>query len=232
MLTTLAVYGITKADGAFFCGDYTLNSEEENNGQSSYGLATLKNLFTPIVGDKMTFVQGNHDPADTVGLSKSGNNDPVSKKYGVYVIHEDEYLQYNWDHSLGVAEKTAANLKKYLDEKANSGWNKPIFILSHVGLHWGNRTIAEGSAIHGGLLVDVLNEAGKKGLNVIFLYGHDHSSGYADFLGGGAIYFKKGDKMEVCTGFVLHELHSGATLNEITGAYDKTEKKRNNYNCR
>jgi len=200
VLGTLEIHGITKADGAFFCGDYTLNSVDDNQDQSTYGLGTLKRLFQPIVGNNMTFVQGNHDPKDTVGLSKSGNNDPASNKYGVYVIHEDEYLQYNWDYSKAIVEKTAANLKKYLDEKVKIGWNKPIFVLSHVGLHWGNRTIKEGSAIHGELLVDVLNEAGEKGLNIIFLYGHDHSGGYADYLGGSAIYFKKGDQIEVCTG--------------------------------
>ena len=32
-------------------------------------------------------------------------------------------------------------------------------------------------------------------------------------------------KLDEITDFVLHELHSGATLNEITGAYDKTPKK-------
>lgn len=32
-------------------------------------------------------------------------------------------------------------------------------------------------------------------------------------------------KIDEITEFVLHELHSGATLNEITGAYDKTSKK-------
>ena len=187
-------------DGAFFCGDYTLNPDYDNQGQSSAGLAVLKKLFTPLVGNKMTFVQGNHDPANTIGLSKSGNNDPGSGDYGVYVIHEDQYLQYNWDYSLAAAQETAAGLKQYLDEKADAGWTKPIFVLSHVGLHWGNRTIKEGSAIHGGLLVDVLNEAGNRGLNVIFLYGHDHSGGIADFMGGAAIYLKKGDQMEVCTG--------------------------------
>lgn len=200
VLNTLAIHGITKADRAFFCGDYTLNSVDENQGQSAYGISTLKRLFTPIVGKNMTFVQGNHDPEDTVGLSKAGNNDPASMKYGAYVIHEDQYLQYNWDHSRPIVEKTATDLEKYLDEKVRVGWDKPIFILSHVGLHWGNRTIKEGSAIHGELLVDVLNEAGKKGLNIIFLYGHDHSGGIADFMGGSAIYLKKGDTMEVCTG--------------------------------
>lgn len=211
VLNTLAFHGITKANGAFFCGDYTLNSVDENNGQSSYGLSTLKRLFTPIVGNNMTFVQGNHDPEDTTGLSKAGNNDPVSMKYGVYVIHEDQYLQYNWDHSGDVAKQTAADLKKYLDEKVRVGWNKPVFILSHVGLHWGNRTIKEGSAIHGEMLVDVLNEAGEKGLNIIFLYGHDHSGGIADFMGGAAIYLKKGDTMEVCTG--EKKAHHTRTIN-------------------
>ena len=32
-------------------------------------------------------------------------------------------------------------------------------------------------------------------------------------------------KLDEITDFVLHELHSGATLNEITGAYDMTRKK-------
>ena len=32
-------------------------------------------------------------------------------------------------------------------------------------------------------------------------------------------------KIDEITEFVLHQLHSGATLNEITGAYDKTPKK-------
>ena len=32
-------------------------------------------------------------------------------------------------------------------------------------------------------------------------------------------------KLDEITDFVLHHLHSGATLNEITGAYDKTPKK-------
>ncbi len=211
VLNTLAIHGITKADGAFFCGDYTLNSVDENQGQSSYGLGTLKRLFTPIVGNNMTFVQGNHDPEDTEGLSKAGNNDPASRKYGAYVIHEDQYLQYNWVNSDKVVEQTAADLKKYLDEKVRVGWNKPIFILSHVGLHWGNRTIKEGSAIYGEKLVDVLNEGGQKGLNIIFLYGHDHSGGIADFMGGAAIYLKKGDAMEVCTG--QKKEHHSRTIN-------------------
>ena len=32
-------------------------------------------------------------------------------------------------------------------------------------------------------------------------------------------------KLDEITDFVLYQLHSGATINEITGAYDKTPKK-------
>ena len=200
LINTLAAYGITKAERAFFCGDYTMNSVDENQNQSTVGLWTLKRVFAPIVSNRMTFVQGNHDPADTDGLSPGGNNDPASLAYGVYVIHEDQYLQYNWDYSLDITKKTAANLQEYLDAKVQAGWNKPIFVLSHVGLHWGNRTIKEGSGIYAKYLVDVLNEAAQKGLNIIYLFGHDHSGGYTDYLGAGSIYFKKGDQLEICTG--------------------------------
>ena len=198
VISTLKANGFTKVDGAFFCGDYTPEKWESN--QSQYGIQKLKDTFADLAGDKMWFVQGNHDIDTTTGLSKSGDNDPISREYGLYIIHEDEYPQYNWDNSRELVEETAANLEKYLNAKVKAGWKKPIFVLSHVGLHWGNRTVKEGSAIYGKYLVDVLNEAGKKGLNIIFLYGHDHSEGFADFLGGGAIYFKKGDQIEVCTG--------------------------------
>lgn len=209
LIDTLNVYGISKVDGAFFCGDYTL--EDTDSNLSQYGIAKLKETFQDFTGGNMLFVQGNHDIDITTGLSKSGNNDPKSRAYGVYIIHEDQYPQYNWDNSEELVEKTAADLKKYLDEKAKAGWKKPIFVLSHVCLHWGNRTIKEGSAIYGKYLVDVLNEAGAKGLNVIFMYGHDHSGGYADYLGGGAIYFKKGDRIEVCTG--EKKGHESRTIN-------------------
>jgi len=43
----------------------------------------------------------------------------------------------------------------------------------------------------------VLNEAGAAGLNIIFLYGHNHSSGYDNYIGGGSVYLKKGDTMLV-----------------------------------
>lgn len=195
ILSVLEIYGLTKADGAFFVGDYTAEKRETNT--SSEGIRVLKDLFRPIVGNNMIFTQGNHDHVDTVGLAKDGNNDPASGKYGVFVINENQRMEYNDDSSYDDTLEAANALKAYLDDKAAKGFTKPIFVLNHIGLHWGNRTISQGVAIHAELLVKVLNEAGAKGLNIIYLYGHNHSSGYDDAMGGGAVYFKKGDQIEV-----------------------------------
>ncbi len=198
ILSVLEIHGLTKADGAFFVGDYTLNSRESNT--SSEGIVALKELFTPIVGDNMIFTQGNHDHVDTVGLASDGNNDPASGKYGVFVINEDQRMDFNDEDSYDKTKEAADALKVYLDDKIAEGWTKPIFVLNHIGLHWGNRTIKEGTAIWGNLLVDVLNAAGARGLNIIYLYGHNHSGGIDDSMGGAAVYLKKGDEMVVAQG--------------------------------
>lgn len=195
IFTVLEIHGLTKADGAFFVGDYTAESRESNT--SAKGIEVLKELYRPIVGDNMLFTQGNHDPAGTPGLAKDGSHDPASGKYGVFVINENQRMEYNDDSSYDDTKAAADALKVYLDDKAAKGFTKPIFVLNHIGLHWGNRTVSQGVAIHAELLVKVLNEAGAKGLNIIYLYGHNHSGGYDDAMGGCAVYFKKGDQIEV-----------------------------------
>lgn len=207
----LSIHGLTRADGAFFVGDYTAEKRESNI--SAKGIEVLKKLYQPIVGDNMIFTQGNHDPADTVGLAKDGNNDPASGKYGVFVINEDQRMEYNDDSCYEDTLEAANALKAYLDDKVEKSWKKPIFVLNHIGLHWGNRTIKQGAAFHGYLLMDVLNEAGAKGLNIIYLYGHNHSGGYDDWLGGGSVYFKKGDQIPVAMGSKKKEDAKLYTLN-------------------
>ena len=196
LLDILSLHGLTQADGAFMVGDYTPNSRESNT--SSAGIAALKEVFLPVVGENILFTQGNHDHVDTVGLAKDGNNDPASGKYGVFVINENQRMEFNYPYTYETTKQAADDLKAYLDDKAAKGFKKPIFVLNHIPLHWGNRTIEQGVGAHAELLVKVLNEAGEKGLNIIYLYGHNHGSGYDDFLGNAAVYLKKGDKMEVC----------------------------------
>ena len=84
-----------------------------------------------------------------------------------------------------------------MDQKVASGWNKPIFVVSHVPLNFSMRTHKGQNARTAMPIVDVLNEAGNNGLNIIFLFGHNHSGGYDNYIGGGSVYLKKGDTMLV-----------------------------------
>ena len=194
LLETLSIFGITKADRAFFCGDYTIESME--SATSHLGIQKLKNVFAPLVGKQTLFIQGNHDIETTAGLATAGNNDPANKAYGAFVINEDQYRE--WGNKREDTVAAANSLRIYLEQKYSQGFKKPIFVLCHIPLHWSNRTVKDGSGTDADLLVDVLNEYGKKGLNILFLYGHNHSGGYDDAMGGGAVYLKKGDTMEVC----------------------------------
>ena len=59
------------------------------------------------------------------------------------------------------------------------------------------RTKNDGDGMYANYIFDVLNEAGSYGLNIIFLYGHDHSNGWDDYLGGSSVYLAKGDGINI-----------------------------------
>ena len=183
--------GIDEFDAFFCCGDYDYEYVDSMNG-----IESLKNCMSYYVKEEnMIFVQGNHDelvPGED-GLSPSGNNDPSSEEYGVFVIHEDDYMWYNSDEA--VIKNTAYNLQEYLNDKIDKGYTKPIFILSHLALNYSMRTFNDGDGQYAKYIFDVINEAGSKGLNIIYLFGHNHSNGWDDYLGGASIYLKKGDNI-------------------------------------
>ncbi len=198
LIESLNEHGVSKADGILFTGDYTIQSMESNT--SSAGIAALKDVYSEMADEEnMVFTQGNHDHEETVGLSPEGNNDPDSNAYGVYVIHEDTYRE--WGNRVTDIEARADDMRDYFQKKLDNGWTKPIFVVAHIGLHWGNRTVKYGgNGEDGHILFDVINEFGGKGLNIFYLYGHNHSGGYDDFLGGAAVYLKKGDEINICQG--------------------------------
>ncbi|MBR6768964.1 MAG: metallophosphoesterase [Clostridia bacterium] len=194
ILSAMEKDGITSADGFFACGDYDYEYDDTKGGVTS-----LKQAVSGVVSENMVFVQGNHDKAvGSDGLSLSGNNDPAHGKYGVFVINEDDYMWYNEREN--TIKRTAQLLTEYLNEKLASGYNKPIFVLSHLPLNYNMRTRNDGDMMHARYLVNVLNEAGKRGLNIFYLFGHDHSNGWDDYLGGSSVYLKKGDSILVADG--------------------------------
>lgn len=189
LVNSLKNNGISSADGFLCCGDYDYEYTE-----TKQGIDTVKETVKSIVDTNMVFAQGNHDsPVGTNGISYSGNNDPENGRYGVFVINEDDYMWYNNDEE--TIKETAQDLIDYLNKKLRAKYNKPIFVLSHLALNYNMRTKNDGDGKHANYIFDVLNEAGKKGLNIIYLFGHDHSNGWDDYLGGAAIYLEKGDKI-------------------------------------
>jgi hypothetical protein len=186
--------GITKADGFICCGDYDYEYTDTKGG-----ITALRAAVKKFVPSNHLYVQGNHDTAiGTNGLCNSGNNDPAHGKYGVFAINEDDYMWYNSYEN--TVKHTTQNLIDYLNEKLEAGYDKPIFVVSHLGLHYSMRTHNEGDGKYAHYLFDALNEAARKGLNIIYLYGHDHSNGWDDYLGGAAVYLAKGDSILVGQG--------------------------------
>ena len=194
--------GYTSADGFLFCGDYNHSYDTTATGLQGHINAldaAVSEKYSIAPGNRV-YVQGNHDQvtAGTGGLAQSGANDPTGDsagKYGVFVINEDDYMWNNSDESR--IQRTANNLKSYLDDKVTAKYAKPIFVVSHLPLHYSMRTKNYGDGMYANYIFDVLNAAGANGLNIIFLYGHDHSNGWDDYLGGAAVYLAKGDKINI-----------------------------------
>lgn len=205
ILGTMSEDGITSADGFLCCGDYDYEYSDTKGGVDA-----LSEAIKDVVSEEMIFVQGNHDSAiGTNGMCQSGNNDPSSGAYGVFVINEDDYMWHNSDESR--VKRTAQNLIDYLNAKIINGFDKPIFVVSHLPLHYSMRTFNNGDGMHANYLFDALNCAGEKGLNIIYMYGHDHSNGWDDYLGGAAVYLKKGDNILIAQN--SRTVYNNETLN-------------------
>ncbi len=184
--------GVEKADGFLFCGDYDFGYG--NAEQTTTAIGIITETIAHVVSDNLVFVQGNHDAAvGTEGLSPSGANDPENGRYGVFVLHNSDYMWHNDNEA--VIKRTAQRLTEYLNEKLVLSYNKPIFVVSHLPLHYSMRTKQDGDKMYANYIFDVLNEAGKKGLNIFYLHGHDHTNGWDDYLGGSSLFLKKGDNI-------------------------------------
>ena len=189
--------GFSSIDGFFCAGDYSRAGFDDLQ-KSTAGYQAISSLVEDMFGKDVqsAYVLGNHDPSSMVGglLSPFGNND--TEDYGVFVIHEDDYMWFN-DNAKRV-KKTADHLRNYLAEKAEQEYSKPIFVVSHLPLHYSMRTLSGGGdGKYAAYLFDVLNEAGEAGLNIFFLYGHNHSHGWDNYLGGAAVYLAKGDAINI-----------------------------------
>ena len=205
----------------FFCGgDYNFditradNQYKENNKTKTYtsSLAAnrtqqdaewlsneiLKNF--PTVGN-IVLTQGNHDQFCNALTPTGGYN---MGSYSVYVINEGDYP--SGGSSQYLCQQTADGLRSWLNGLVQTNYNKPVFILTHVPLHYSNRVARDSDAIYAQLLYDAIAAYGDD-LNIVFLYGHDHGAGDDDYLGGASVFLTRGDTITIA--------QAGSTSNKI-----------------
>jgi hypothetical protein len=147
--------------------------------------------FQSLTSDDVIFVGGDYDAADSDGITPGGAYEYES--YIVYVVNDEDFA---WNSSDPSASTAADRLEEYLNTLIAAGDTRPVFIASHRPLHYSMRTYKNEDNLYGKLIFDVLNEAGEHGLNLIYLYGHNHN-GWDSYLGQSCVYLEKGDTIYI-----------------------------------
>ncbi len=186
--------------GLIFCGDYTNVYKQWN-----YDLAPddpiaeirgiLGEIFPQLPSERALFIQGNHD-AYTDALTASGLHE--FDDCLIYVLNTE--ADYPWKQgktngSLKKVRKTAETLHSFFDGLIASGEKRPVFIASHVPLHFTARTSSlytTGDNLYASLIYDEISRAAND-LDIVFFYGHNHSKGWDSYLGGGSVFRTVGD---------------------------------------
>ncbi|MCD7828223.1 MAG: metallophosphoesterase [Clostridiales bacterium] len=165
---------------------------------SEYGMDEIKEIISSRWDSELQyiFVQGNHDPAGVDGLTDTGLYE--FDAYYILVIGEDDFP---WNQGLTSSGKktvqtTAQWLEGVLSELAAEDTGKPVFITTHVPLHYTTRTSLTKDNSYANYIFDVVNEYGQY-LDIIFMVGHNHSGTYDDYVGGSVIYLDIGDTITV-----------------------------------
>lgn len=194
MMNSAIADGITATPDAFiFGGDYTAGSEDPEI-QVPKVTETVLAVYPGYDENNLIYTQGNHDSADSV-LTPTGFYE--FDNFVVYSINEDNFKS-GQSGTAGYGEAVQSLAKTVavkLENLVKTGDNRPVFISTHVPLHHSSRG-SYGDNLYSKYLFDVLNEYGEK-LDIIFLFGHNHSSSYDDYIGGAVNYIAKGEKIRI-----------------------------------
>ena len=182
------------------CGDYSnVSGYSDHQIAPDEYIEEIRRLISEGAGDvsqdDVIFVQGNHD-AMSDAISESGLHE--YKDYLVYVLNTES--DYPWTQGDGPEKKdtvmrAARDLRECLDGLAASGETRPVFIAGHVPLHFTARTSSvhsTGDNMYAGYIFDAVNEAAGS-LDVIYVFGHNHSNSWDSYLGGSCVYKSAGD---------------------------------------
>ena len=208
--TLSSILAAARADGkhidrVVMCGDYS-NVYKMYNYQISpdEGIeevkAVVRSECPDIAGgadDNVLFVQGNHDMMSDQ-ITPSGLFE--TENYIIYILNTEEDFPWEQGKTSGCLTKvrrSSAEMKECFDGLIAKGETRPVFIAGHVPLHFTARTSSQhttGDNLYSSLIFDVVNEAAES-LDIVYLFGHNHSKGWDCYLGGSTVYKAKGDQI-------------------------------------
>ena len=203
--TLAAILQKVKEDGktptnAVYCGDYT-NDDRLHDYQLSPedNISEIRGITTEIFGnishDDMIFVQGNHDKL-TESISETGLHEYDG--YLVYVLNTEYDFPWKQGRSTEFKSRVIAaseEMRDCFDELIKKGEKRPVFIAGHVPLHFTARTSSmhdTGDNMYAEYIFDAVNEAAGT-LDIVYLFGHNHTKGWDCYMGGGSVFKTAGD---------------------------------------
>lgn len=184
--------GMPVPDSMLVGGDYTMVLLDN----AVPGISRIRNRFLTAFPEadpaSVVCIQGNHDNPKKE-FAETGFYDMGS--YCLYVINEDDFPWKQSQHSDKGVKKIAAELEASLDKMLESGDKRPVIVMTHVPLHHTMRN-GGGDNMYSSYIFNVLNEKGKK-LDIIFIFGHNHSNECDDYIGGSVNFMKAGDTIRI-----------------------------------
>ena len=187
-------------DRVIMCGDYSNVSKLYDYQVSpDDSIEEVKGIVSEECpqAEEVLFVQGNHDMM-TDQIAPSGLYE--SENYLIYILNTEEdfpWKQGKTARCLTKVRKSSTAMKECFDELIRKGETRPVFIAGHVPLHFTARTSSRhttGDNLYSSLIFNVVNKAAES-LDIVYLFGHDHSKGWDCYLGGSSVYKAKGDSV-------------------------------------
>lgn len=184
--------GLPEPDSVLIGGDYTMFLYDN----AVPGIAKIRgavlDTFPGVNPASVVCCQGNHDNSKKE-LVQTGFYDMGS--YCLYAINEDDFPWKQSEHKPDGVKAIARDLEQSLDGMLEKDDRRPVIVVTHVPLHHTVRN-GYGDNMYASYLFDVLNEKGKQ-LDIIFMFGHNHSGTYDDYIGGAVNFMAPGETIRV-----------------------------------
>ncbi len=186
--------GLPQPDSLLMGGDYTMILAD----YATPGMVQLRehyiNAYPNGDPDDIICIQGNHDQK-VAGFYPTGMYDIGT--YCLFIMNEDDFP---WKQSANkkneaTVKATADKLESSLNSMISSGDLRPVIVLTHVPLHHTLRNSA-GDNMYASYIFNILNKAAEK-LDIIFLFGHNHSGTHDDYIGGSVNFMAPGDTVRI-----------------------------------